>query len=93
MLYKDVAKKLATWRKRWGVDDGRRHEEGGRHAERAEHPTAPFHLQPHWQQALDRKVEAIESWARGRRSSIDVATDNGLELLDTPMARLMVGYG
>jgi len=91
VMYKDVAKKLAAWRKRWGGDTL----EDKRVAlmlERVEHPL-PSHLSPHWQQALDRKVEAIEKLGKGAGEISFVLEKDGPQLLDTPMARLMLDMG
>jgi len=63
VLHKEIAQKLDTWRRRWlpEKDDGN---EGQRAQAIAEMLNAagrplPPNLQPHWQIALDRKVEAM----------------------------------
>ena len=65
VLYKDVAKKLSAWRRRFGVDTvGEKKVAEMLNA--FERPTVlhPWQ-QPHWQQALDRKVEAIQTLTKG----------------------------
>ena len=58
VLYKDVAQKLASWRKRYGIDTVGE-QKIAEMLNTFERPVMLSHLQPHWQQALDRKVEAI----------------------------------
>lgn len=75
VLYDETARKLAGWWKKYGADtpDGKRRIT--EFLSQMDRPVPPGH-QPHWQIALDRKVEAIERMSK-------IASFAGMESVGT----------
>lgn len=56
VVYKNTAKKLSAWRKKFGAKG---YEDATRIAKMMSQPSLPPGHEPHWQIALDKKVDAI----------------------------------
>lgn len=91
VLYKDVAKKLSAWRKKFGADNYEATKKIAQMLNEAEQPRLPPGHVPHWQAALDAKFEAASTLnAMAKKAEISpYFTSEAIDLQDSAaVARL-----